>query len=124
LSRTQRGNNNAYCQDNEISWFDWELSDDDRRFLAFTAELLRLRRAHPLLRRTKFFRGHHSDNDIMWLRPDGGEMTEADWNDPGGRVLGMLMNGEAVGDKDPMNQPIHDDTLLVLMSAQDADLLF
>src|SRR5690606_39042423 len=71
LSRTQRGNNNAYCQDNEISWFDWELSDDDRRFLAFTAELLRLRRAHPLLRRTKFFRGHHSDNDIMWLRPDG-----------------------------------------------------
>ncbi|HEX7037484.1 MAG TPA: glycogen debranching protein GlgX [Pseudomonadales bacterium] len=124
LSRTQRGNNNAYCQDNEISWLDWNLTDDERRFLAFTADLLRLRRAHPLFRRTTFFRGHHSDDDIMWLRPDGGEMTEAEWNDREGRVLGMLMNGEAVGDRDPMNQPIRDDTLLVLMSAQDADVLF
>src|SRR5690606_28073372 len=124
LGQTQRGNNNAYCQDNEVAWLDWTLSGPDRQFLGFVAELLRLRRHHPLLRRTRFFRGHHSDEDIMWLKPDGGEMMEADWVERDAWALGMLMNGEAVRDRDPFNRPLLDDTLLVLCNAGDAPVKF
>jgi glycogen operon protein len=117
LGQTQRGNNNAYCQDNELSWLNWDRSERDRSFCEFVAEVLRLRRAHPLLRRTRFFRGHESDRDIMWLKPDGGEMAQADWEDPAARVVGVLMNGNAVREQDPHNRPIRDDTLLLLCNA-------
>jgi glycogen operon protein len=124
LGQTQRGNNNAYCHDDELTWLDWNLSDGDRRFLGFVAELLRLRRSHPLLRRTRFFRGHHSDEDIMWLKPNGSEMMDGDWSSADARAVGMLMNGEAVRDKDPHNRPIRDDTLLMLCNSQDAKVAF
>jgi glycogen operon protein len=116
LGQTQGGNNNAYCQDNELSWLDWNLSDDDERLLAFTGQLLRLRRSHPQFRRSRFFSGAHAD-DIMWLKADGEEFTEADWHDPEARAIGVLLNGDAVRETDARNRPIRDDTLLLLFNA-------
>jgi glycogen operon protein len=97
LGRTQLGNNNAWCQDNEISWYDWGTIDSD--LLAFTRRLTRLRSEHPVFRRSAFLRGSESDvPDVWWLRPDGSEMMVEDWEDSERRTLGMLLNGEPVGD--------------------------
>jgi glycogen operon protein len=124
LGQTQSGNNNAYCQDNELAWLDWGLCERNRRFCDYVCELLRLRREHPLLRRTTFFRGHESDQDIMWLKPDGGEFTEGDWGNPEARVVGVLLNGNAVRDCDRCCRPISDDTLLLLCNTSDAAMTF
>ena len=84
IARTQQGNNNAYCQDNEISWLDWRLDRDNRDLLEFVRFLLKLRRDHPIFRRRQFFYGRHirgsEVKDLAWFRPDGMEMTEEDWN--------------------------------------------
>jgi glycogen operon protein len=97
LGRTQRGNNNAYCQDNEISWVDWELDDRKEGLLAFVRHVLAIRREHPVLRRCTFLRGepvcHTGIKDVTWLRADGKEFTVDDWNDRRRRLLGMLMHG-------------------------------
>ena len=96
FGRTQRGNNNAYCQDNEISWSDWDLDDSDNNFFAFVTGVLAIRRAHHLWRRVRFFNGGPIDSsgvkDIAWLRPDGGEMVDADWRDDKRSVLALLVN--------------------------------
>lgn len=93
FGRTQRGNNNAYCQDNEISWLDWTALDENRDFLAFVQRLLKLRADHPVFRRPHFFHGDLIDGegvkDIAWLSPDGREMAEPDWRDPNGHCLGI-----------------------------------
>ncbi len=94
FGRTQRGNNNAYCQDNEISWVNWELGDSDNSFFAFVTGVLAIRRAHPPWRRVRFFDGLPDSfgvKDIAWLRPDGGEMVDADWRNNERRVLGLLV---------------------------------
>ncbi|KAF0096606.1 MAG: glycogen operon protein GlgX [Rhodospirillaceae bacterium] len=97
FGRTQGGNNNAYCQDNETSWIDWHRAEADRAFLRFVQRLLRLRADHPVFRRSKFFHGNHAAcggvRDISWLMPDGHEMTDADWNTPDGRTLGVHYDG-------------------------------
>jgi isoamylase len=128
MGRTQRGNNNAYCQDNELTWHDWRMDDARRALLAFTRRMLALRAAQPVLRRRKFFSGgwvHDSDlKDIAWFRPDGGEMTPEDWRLPFVRSLGMLLNGQAIPTPDPHGERIVGDTLLVLMNAHDGDLDF
>lgn len=120
VSRTQRGNNNAYCQDNEISWVDWDLDDRARELLDFTHLILRLRQESPVLRRRSFFSGRpvneEGDTDVKWLKSDGGEMTEADWRDPENRVLGMLLHGEATDDVDDRGRPIEGDTLLLILN--------
>ncbi len=120
IGRTQRGNNNAYCQDNETSWFDWRLDDRARRLLAFTRRLIRLRREHPELHRRKFFQGRplcHADmKDLTWLRPDGREMSEAEWRASTRGAFGFRLCGEAMDDVDERGEPITDDTLLVLLS--------
>jgi isoamylase len=119
LGRTQRGNNNAYCQDNEISWYDWKLDGRRRQLLAFTRRLIGLRRAHPVLRRRQFFYGRaiYSDvKDLTWFRPDGREMTEVDWQNPGTRAFGLRLAGDAIEEGDARGERIVDDTFLILIN--------
>ena len=98
IRRTQQGNNSAYCQDNEISWFDWRLDEQRRSLLEFVARLIEVRRAHPNLRRRKLYQDRAAREavikDIAWYRPDGQEMTEAEWNAPSVRSLAVMFNGE------------------------------
>jgi isoamylase len=128
LWRTQRGNNNAYCQDNEMSWLDWEPSELNKELLSFVQSLIALRRAHPVLHRRKYFKGQvcpgSAMKDITWLRPDGKEMTERDWAEPEAPVVGMLLAGDALESVDGYGDPIVDDTLLVVLSAHDAPTRF
>jgi glycogen operon protein len=99
FGRTQGGNNNAYCQDNEISWIDWNLSQQGKDLLAFTRQLIRLRLAHIVFRRGRFFQGAvipgTDVKDVTWLRADGEEMTQADWAAGHARTLCLLLSGEA-----------------------------
>jgi glycogen operon protein len=111
--RTQRGNNNAYCQDNDISWLDWQLDADRESLLAFTRDAIRLRKLHPALRRRTYSR----PSDVCWLTPQGGEMTEADWKLPFARCLGMLLLGDRLAERGAYGAPIEDDDLLILVNA-------
>jgi isoamylase len=121
LSRTQQGNNNAYCQDNEISWTDWTLTDERRAFLEFCRRAIRLMRNYAVLRRRRFFHGRRlrgaDVKDIMWLAPSGQEMTEAEWNADHVKCLGVRLSGNAIGEVDEDGMPIRGDTLLYLMNA-------
>jgi len=121
ISRTQAGNNNAYCQDNEISWYDWGLDDARRALYDFTSGLIALRRAHPNLRRRKFFQDrsirHENAVDILWLRADGQEMTEEEWGAGWVKALGLYLNGATVGDVDASGNEIHDDSFLLLLNS-------
>jgi len=120
-SRTQRGNNNAYCQDNEISWVDWTLDDHRRSLLEFTRRLIAIRKAHPVLHRRSFFQGRaiHGRNiaDIEWYRPDGAEMSDEEWSDGLVRCLGMLLNGQVMNEPDDQGRRQRDDVLLLLLNA-------
>ncbi len=119
IGRTQKGNNNAYCQDNEVSWVDWSLVPSDRSLLAFAKKLVALRHAHPVLRRRTFLEGFNGDGqrDLAWLRAGGGEMTDADWSDPDCRALGLVLLGDALRDLAPDGTPLHDETLAILLNA-------
>jgi len=120
IGRTQQGNNNAYCQDNDISWHDWQLDRRRKTLLAFTRFMIRLRRHHPVLRRRQFFFGRaiYSDvKDLTWLRPDGREMTQADWENALTRCFGLRLVGDAIPEVDDRGDRIVDDTLLVLINA-------
>jgi glycogen operon protein len=114
ISRTQRGNNNTYCQDNELSWFDWKLDHRDHELLAFTRRLISLRREHSVLRRRQFFQGRHirgsAVKDLAWFRPDGKEMTDEDWNQGYVRSLGLRLAGDAIEEMDEKGRPILDAT--------------
>jgi isoamylase len=120
MGRTQQGNNNAYCQDNEISWVDWDLSQADRDLLDFTRMVLALFRANPVLRHQSFFTGRRLSadgvKDIMWLRRDGVEMSDEDWASPDPHILGMLLNGRASDAVDERGRPTFGETMLVLMN--------
>jgi glycogen operon protein len=121
LGRTQRGNNNAYCHDSELSWFDWKLDRGGRNLLALTRELIGLRRRHPGLRRRQFFHGRRirgsEVKDLTWFRPDGKEMTEDDWQNQHTRCLGLRISGDAIEEVDPRCERLVDDTLLLLLNA-------
>jgi isoamylase len=121
LGRTQQGNNNAYCQDNEITWINWDLSAEQRRLLEFASKLVALRLSQPALRRRKYFQGRSirgSDiKDVAWLMPDGGEMPDEAWNADFARSLGMLLAGNAIEEVDEGGHPVLGDTLLVLLNA-------
>jgi glycogen operon protein len=121
LGRTQQGNNNAYCQDNALSWLNWEMDERQRALLDFTARLIQLRLAHPVLHRRTFFQGrriHGSEvKDITWLRADGGEMTDADWESGELRALGMRLSGDALTERDERGQLVTDDTVLLVLNA-------
>lgn len=126
LGRTQHGNNNAYCQDNCLSWYDW--TTVDHALLAFTQKLVRLRRDHPALRRQKFFVGRPirggEIHDILWLRHDGQPMSDEDWLNPHTRSLGVFLAGNGLDETDRYGQAVHDDHLLLLLSAWGGDLEF
>ncbi|HEX7994553.1 MAG TPA: glycogen debranching protein GlgX [Streptosporangiaceae bacterium] len=113
--RTQQGNNNAYCQDNEISWLDWEHQDE--ALLEFTRRMIALRREHPVLRRRRWFQGVpiRGSVDIGWCRPDGAEMSDEDWGSGIGSV-GVFLNGEAITDRDRRGRHVTDDSLLLLFN--------
>jgi glycogen operon protein len=120
MGRTQRGNNNAYCQDNDIAWVDWQLEPPSQSLLTFVAELIRVRRRHPALRR----RTYPKPSDVCWLTPQGGEMTEADWNLPFARCLGMLLLGDRLAERDAYGGTIEDDDLLILVNAHHEPIEF
>ncbi len=118
LSRTQAGNNNAYCQDNAISWFDWAGEDSD--FHRFVTRLAAFRRRHPNFRRHRFLDGRpdaDGNRDVTWWHPAGRIMGPADWHAPSGHTLGMLLRGDRIVDRNPQGQPIRDRTYLVLLHA-------
>jgi isoamylase len=115
--RTQRGNNNAYCQDNEISWHDWD--HVDQRLLDFARQLIVLRREHPVLRRRRWFQGRpiRGTVDLGWCKPDGTEMGDEDWDSGLVNSVGVFLNGEAITDRDRRGQRVTDDSFLVLFNA-------
>jgi glycogen operon protein len=120
MSRTQCGNNNAYAQDNEISWVDWDLDDRRRALLDFTQHVIAVRQSSPTLRRRHFFRGQAIDDsgnkDLTWIAPGGGEMTAADWRDAAAHAIGMLIAGDATDEMDARGRPVRGDTLLMLLN--------
>jgi isoamylase len=128
FSRTQNGNNNAYCQDNEISWLNWQWNDKQKRQFEFTKKLIALRREHPVFRRPKFFQGKRVPGgeikDVMWFNPGGNEMSEEEWNSPFVRCLGMLVSGDAPDLIDNHGGPIRDDTFLLLINAHHEPIPF
>ena len=120
LSKTQHGNNNAYCQDNEINWFDWELDERKQDFLDFVKKVIAFRRAHPSFRRRHFLTGQVDENgikDLSWWHPAGHEMSDHDWGAEGLRAVGMLLSGEAKDEYDRDDQPSRDSAFLVLLNA-------
>jgi glycogen operon protein len=129
MGRTQSGNNNAYCQDNEISWVDWNLSAERRKLLDFARQVVALRRTHPSFRRTSFFRGRFLESarplkDVLWLSEHGREMSEADWNNPEGHSLGMYLAGDCLEGTDQQGRPILDSSFLLLMNSGPAPVEF
>ncbi len=126
LGRTQGGNNNAYSQDNEISWFDWE--DVDLELLAFTRELIHLRRRHPVFRRRKFFEGKRVRGngflDISWLTPDGDLMDDEHWETDHARSLQILLNGDGLASRDERGELLTDHSFLLLLNAHGEPLTF
>ena len=128
LGRTQGGNNNAYCQDNPISWSCWENTHERRDFLEFTRRLIRIRKEHPVLRRRRFFQGRRIRGadvlDIAWLDPSGREMTDETWNSPDVRCLGVRLNGGAIDEVDERGARIVGDTLLLLLNGSDQPIAF
>ncbi|MBA2302847.1 MAG: glycogen debranching protein GlgX [Acidobacteria bacterium] len=123
VARTQHGNNNAYCQDNETSWTRWDLSAHQRDFLEFSRRLIRIWKDNPVLRRRKFLQGRRIRGvdvaDISWLEPSGSEMTDEMWHSPHVRALGMRLNGDAIDEADERGERVVGDTLLVLFNASD-----
>ncbi|MFG2163127.1 glycogen debranching protein GlgX [Streptomyces olivaceus] len=123
LGRTQRGNNNAYCQDNDISWIDWRLDDEQRSLLDFVRRLIALRADHPVLRRRRYFRGDTATRadqplpDLVWLLPDAREMTDDDWRRSDAHAVGVFLNGDAIAEPDPCGRPVVDDSFLLLLNS-------
>jgi isoamylase len=133
LGRTQHGNNNAYCQDSEISWYDWAAVDDN--LLAWVRELLRLRAEHPVFRRRRFFHGRQAlpdgspaggDTlpDIAWFRPEGGEMTDADWGVSYAKSLAVWLNGSAIPEPDRHGRPVWDRSFYLCFNSWDQPIDF
>ncbi len=127
-ARTQGGNNNAYCQDNEISWLNWQHNDEQNALFDFTKRLIQLRRDHPVFRRPKFFQGRRirgsEIRDVMWFNPGGNEIEDDEWNSPSVRCLGMLLSGDTIDVQTFEGEPIRDSTFLLLINAHHEPLQF
>jgi glycogen operon protein len=129
LGRTQKGNNNAYCQDNEISWYNWELDEEDRRFLEYVKEIVAIRKRQLVINRKEFFKGFRRVdgariNEILWLRPDGRAMKDSDWTDSERRCLGTLLEGRGIEDVDRQGNKLVGHTMLLLCNADHVDVEF
>jgi glycogen operon protein len=128
MARTQGGNNNGWCQDSEISWYDWDVDEAQRDQQEFTKRLIALRKAHPVFRRRRFLHGIEEEGsgmpDVWWFRPDGQRMTQADWDRRDGHVLGMFLNGEEITASDRQGRRVVDDSFLLLFNAHHEDVEF
>src|SRR5262249_38139643 len=117
--RTQNGNNNAWCQDSELSWFRWDEADGD--LTGFVERLIRLRREHPVFHRSAFLAGRETSGsglpDAWWFRPDGRRMTQKDWQNQEARTLGIFLNGREIPTRDEHGERIEDDSFLLLFNA-------
>jgi glycogen operon protein len=126
FGRSQRGNNNAWCQDNELSWFNWAEADAELR--EFTQRLIALRQAHPVFRRSKFLTGHDVKDsglpDVWWFRPDGRRMTQKDWQREDAHTLGVFLNGEEIPEHTPDGRDVVDDSFLLLFNAYGESITF
>ncbi len=121
MGRTQGGNNNPYCQDNEISWLDWDLQEENENLLDFTRQLIDFRRRHPVFRRRKWFQGRAirgiEVTDISWFNPDGTTMTEDQWNSGFAKAIGIFLNGEGIGSPGPRGERIIDENFFIFFNA-------
>ena len=127
MGRTQGGNNNAWCQDNEISWQHWDLDDEQRDLLAFTQRLIAMRKEHPVFRRRRFLAGESVPGelpDAWWFRSDGRKMARSNWDNPGERVLGLFLNGRAMPEVTRRGERITDDSFLVLVNGHHETVTF
>ena len=128
FSRTQRGNNNTYCQDNELSWFNWQWTPEQQQLLRFTTQLTQFRREHPVFRRPKYFTGRRirgdDVKDLMWFAPNGAEMKAADWQNGFAKCIGVLFSGTTSDVRDARGEPVRDDTFLLLFNAHYEPLTF
>jgi glycogen operon protein len=127
LGQTQNGNNNAYCQDNETSWLDWDLTHDEREFLEFAANMVAFRRHHPVFSRRRFLQDRtlaDGVKEVAWLGPDGVELTSEDWNTSFNRCLGVYMAGTAIERVDKRGRPVKDNNFLMLFNAHHEEIPF
>ncbi|MEO3812215.1 glycogen debranching protein GlgX [Sphaerisporangium sp. B11E5] len=127
IGRTQGGNNNAYCQDNEVSWVDWSGLRTEAGLLSFVRGLARFRSQHPVFRRRRFFQGRVREGDlrdIVWLTPSGKEMTSSDWHSGFGKAMAVFLNGEAIIEPGPRGERIADDSFLLLVNAHHEPITF
>jgi len=129
LAHTQRGNNNAYCQDNELSWLDWDNAKGSAQsaYVDVVGQLVRLRRRHPVFRQRAFFEGHRLDDgvkDLAWFTPNGAEMGDDDWASPSARTIGMYLSGRGIRTRGPRGERIVDDSFLLLLHAGGEDQVF
>jgi glycogen operon protein len=128
IGHTQQGNNNAYCQDNEISWISWDPAQMDTELLSFVKRLIALRNDHPAFRRRNFFQGRKIKGaevtDIAWLRPDGQQMTDEEWNQDFARCLCVSLSGEAVDEVDERGQRVRDENFLLLLNGHHEEIPF
>jgi isoamylase len=126
FGRSQAGNNNAWCQDNEISWFNWDAADAELR--EFTQRLIALRQAHPVFRRSTFLTGHEVKDsglpDVWWFRPDGRRMTQKDWQREDAHTLGVFLNGDEIPERTPEGKDVVDDSFLLLFNAYGESIMF
>ena len=134
MGRTQQGNNNAYCQDNDLSWVDWEGGAKQADLLEFACGLSALRRRHPVFRRRRFFSGLSATEpgpgtgggmqDLVWLTPSGHEMTGGDWDTYYARSLGVFLNGSAISEPGPYGETVRDDDFLLFVNAHSEPVTF
>jgi glycogen operon protein len=128
FGRSQGGNNNAWCQDSEISWFHWDLLDHQEELQAWARRMIALRREHPVFRRRQFLHGSEEEGsglpDVWWFRQDGMRMTQTDWNHPEGHVLGMFLNGEEIAAPDQRGRRVVDDSFVLLFNGHHEDVEF
>ena len=126
MGHTQNGNNNAYCQDNELTWLNWHLKPEDQRFFEFTSRLIAIRKQHPLFRRRHFFQGRkiRGLKDIIWLNPDGREMTDEEWNQSFARCLGVFLAGQGIEEYDERGRIITDGDCIILFNSHHESVPF
>jgi isoamylase len=128
LDRSQAGNNNAYCQDNEMSWVGWNPGERGHHLLALARRLIRLRRSHPVFQRRRFFQGRpirgSGVKDIVWLKPDGGEMTDVEWQQSHARCLGVYLSGDGLSENDERGRPVADYSFILLFNAHHETIPF
>jgi glycogen operon protein len=128
IGRTQKGNNNTYCQDNELNWVNWDVSKEDKALFQFVRCLIRLRKNHPAFRRRYFFQGRDivgaGVKDITWLTPLGEEMTDEEWNQSFARCLGLFLAGSAIEEYDDRGNLVKDDNLILLLNSHHETIPF